>query len=107
MGNELTSSMPQISLNNQILITMLLGEILGWFLQTYGVALKPIDDAFLRMIKMIVVPLAFAGMITGIAGSDDFKKMGRLGLKSMVWFELATHSGAVLSLMKEGEHLAQ
>jgi len=45
---------------------------------------------FLRMIKMIIVPLIFAGLILGIAGVGDFKKMGRLGFKTMVWFELAT-----------------
>jgi len=94
MENQLveatTKKKGKISLANQIVIGMLLGIIFGYFFPAYGVAIKPLGDVFLRMIKMIIVPLIFAGLILGIAGVGDFKKMGRLGFKTMVWFELAT-----------------
>lgn len=80
----------RITLANQILIGMVLGILFGYFFPSQGVAFKPLGDAFLRMIKMIIVPLVFAGLVMGIAGTGDFKKMGRLGLKSIIWFELAT-----------------
>lgn len=90
LGEAVKIPKPRISLANQILIGMILGIVFGYFFPSQGVALKPIGDAFLRMIKMIIVPLVFAGLIMGIAGTGDFKKMGRLGLKSIIWFELAT-----------------
>lgn len=94
MENQLvqttTKKKSKISLANQIVIGMVLGIIFGYFFPAYGVAIKPLGDVFLRMIKMIIVPLIFAGLILGIAGVGDFKKMGRLGFKTMVWFELAT-----------------
>lgn len=85
-----TKGKSKLSLANQILLGMIAGIIFGYFFPTEGVALKPIGDAFLRMIKMIIAPLVFAGLIMGIAGTGDFKKMGRLGFKSIVWFEVAT-----------------
>ncbi|MDF2572252.1 MAG: sodium:dicarboxylate symporter [Sporomusa sp.] len=85
-----TKKKGKLSLANQIVIGMVLGIIFGYFFPSYGVAIKPLGDVFLRMIKMIIVPLIFAGLILGIAGVGDFKKMGRLGFKTMVWFELAT-----------------
>lgn len=81
---------PKIPLANQIVIGMVLGIVFGCVFPSYGVALKPLGDVFLRMIKMIIVPLIFSGLIMGIAGVGDFRKMGRLGLKSIIWFELAT-----------------
>lgn len=90
MGNAVNQSKPRISLINQILIALVLGIIFGYFFPAQGVALKPVGDAFMRMIKMIIVPLVFTGLVIGIAGAGDFKKMGRLGFKAMVWFELAT-----------------
>ncbi len=79
-----------IGLSAQIFIALFLGVVFGYVFPTYGQALQPIGDAFIRMIKMIVVPLIFSSLIMGIAGTGDFKKLGRLGAKAIIWFEVAT-----------------
>ena len=79
-----------IGLTTQIFIGLILGIIFGYAFPNYGVQLKPIGDMFIRMIKMIVVPLVVSSLIMGIAGTGDFKKLGRLGVKSIIWFEIAT-----------------
>lgn len=79
-----------IGISTQIFIALMLGILFGYIFPNYGVALKPVGDMFIRMIKMIVVPLVFSSLIMGIAGTGDFKKLGRLGAKSIIWFELAT-----------------
>ena len=85
-------------LATQIFIALFLGGLFGYFFPSQGVALKPLGDAFLRMIKMLIVPLIFATLITGIAGTGSFKKMGRLGLKAMIWFWSATTVAMIYGL---------
>lgn len=79
-----------LGLGSKIMIGMFLGFVFGHFFPTYGAALKPLGDIFIRMIKMIVVPLIFSALVMGIAGTGDFKKLGKLGLKATIWFEAAT-----------------
>jgi proton glutamate symport protein len=78
------------SLTTQIFIGLVLGVLIGHFWPDLGVAIKPLADAFLRMIKMIIAPLLFATLVVGIAGTGDLKSMGRIGLKAMVYFEVGT-----------------
>ncbi len=77
-------------LTTQILIGLILGILVGWLWPAWGVAIKPVADVFLRMIKMIIAPLLFATLVVGIAGTGDLKAMGRIGLKAIVYFEVAT-----------------
>lgn len=86
------------TLATQILLALILGIAFGYFLPDYGVALKPIGDTFVRMIKMIVVPIIFSSLVMGIAGTGDYKKLGRIGVKSIVWFEVATTLALVIGL---------
>lgn len=86
-------------LTTQIFLAMLIGIVFGYCFPAYGIALKPMGDMFIRMIKMIVVPLIFASLIMGIAGTGDFKKLGRLGAKSLLWFEGATTLALVVGLL--------
>ena len=100
-----------IGLSAQIMIALLLGVVFGYLFPTYGQALKPIGDGFIRMIKMIVVPLIFSSLIMGIAGTGDFKKLGRLGAKAIIWFECATTLALAVGLIianvfKPGEGVA-
>lgn len=88
-----------IGLSTQILIALVLGVVFGYIFPHYGVALKPIGDMFIRMIKMIVVPLIFSSLIMGIAGTGDFKKLGRLGIKALIWFEAATTVALFVGLL--------
>jgi proton glutamate symport protein len=82
----------------QIFIGLVLGILVGYFWPSFGVAIKPLADAFLRMIKMIIAPLLFATLVVGIAGTGDLKSMGRIGLKAILYFEIATTIALFLGL---------
>src|SRR4030095_5635755 len=81
-----------------IFIGLLAGIAVGFVWPTFGVAVKPLADAFLRVIKMIIAPLLFSTLVVGIAGTGDLKAMGRIGLKAIVYFEIATTISLFLGL---------
>ena len=85
-------------LTTQILIGLVAGVIVGAVWPSFGVAVKPLADAFLRMIRMIIAPLLFSTLVVGIAGTGDVKAMGRIGVKALVYFEIATTIALVLGL---------
>ena len=89
----------KIGLSKQILIGLAIGALVGYLFPDFGDKLKPVGDAFLRMIKMIVVPLIFSTLVMGIAGTGDFKKLGRLGGKAIIWFEFATTIALAIGLL--------
>jgi proton glutamate symport protein len=98
-------------LTTQIFIGLLLGIAVGYVWPNFGVAIKPLADAFLRMIKMIIAPLIFSTLVVGIAGTGDLRSMGRIGLKAIVYFEIATTVAlflglALVNLFKPGAGLA-
>src|SRR5947207_2435543 len=86
------------SLTTQIFIGLLLGIAVGYLWPQFGVAVKPLADVFLRMIKMIIAPLLFSTLVVGIAGTGDMKAMGRIGLKAIIYFEVATTIALFLGL---------
>jgi len=90
------SRMPSVT--TQIFIGLVLGIAVGYAWPSFGVGVKPLADAFLRMIKMIIAPLLFATLVVGIAGTGDMKSMGRIGVKAIVYFELATTVALFLGL---------
>jgi len=92
-------SKKKLGLSTQILLGLVLGALFGYFMPEVGTKLKPIGDGFVRMIKMIVVPLIFSTLIMGIAGTGDFKKLGRLGGKAIIWFEIATSAALAIGLI--------
>lgn len=89
--------MPPIT--TQIFIGLAIGILIGYAWPDAGVAIKPLADLFLRMIKMIIAPLIFATLVVGIAGTGDLRSMGRIGLKAIIWFELATTVALVIGLV--------
>lgn len=91
--------MKKLGLSTQILIGLILGALVGYLFPDVGDKLKPFGDGFLRLIKMIVVPLIFSTLVMGIAGTGDFKKLGRLGGKSIIWFEFATTIALAVGLI--------
>ena len=93
-----TSASRWPSVTTQILIGLLAGIAVGLLWPSFGVAVRPLADGFLRMIKMIIAPLLFATLVVGIAGTGDIKSMGRIGLKAIVYFEAATTVALVLGL---------
>ena len=95
-GAARSSRLPSVT--TQILIGLVLGIAVGELWPAFGVAVKPLADAFLRMIKMIIAPLLFSTLVVGIAGTGDLKAMGRIGLKAIVYFEVATTIALFLGL---------
>jgi len=86
------------SLTTQILIGLVVGAVLGAVWPAAGIAVKPLADAFLRMIKMIIAPLLFSTLVAGIAGAGDLKALGRIGFKAIVYFEVATTVALAIGL---------
>ena len=81
----------RVSLTRWIVISMVVGLVIGWLFPAWSQNLKVISSIFLRLIKCLVVPILVGTLITGIAGhSDDLKAVGRLALKSFVYFEVVT-----------------
>ena len=78
------------SVTTQIFIGLLVGIVVGYVWPGFGVSIKPLADMFLRMIKMIIAPLLFSTLVVGIAGTGDLRAMGRIGLKAIIYFEVAT-----------------
>lgn len=100
------------SLTAQILLGLVAGILLGWLRPDWGLAIKPVADIFLRMIKMIIAPLIFSTLVIGIAGAGDFKKVGRIGLKAIIYFEVATTIALLIGLVtvnvfKPGESISK
>ncbi len=78
------------NLVTQIFIGMLLGIVIGNFWPEAGSTMKILSDIFLRLIKTIISPLIFATLVVGIAGHSNLKQVGRMGLKAILYFEIAT-----------------
>ncbi|MGZ3331989.1 MAG: dicarboxylate/amino acid:cation symporter [Gemmatimonadaceae bacterium] len=89
----------RIPLTSWILIAMVVGVLIGTFAPAFAMTLKPVSTVFLRMIKSIIVPLIFGTLVVGIAGhGDDMKRVGRLALKSIIYFEIVTTLALVIGL---------
>src|SRR6266513_6221154 len=90
----------RIPLTSWIMISMVAGVLIGTFAPELAMNLKPVSTVFLRMIKSIIVPLIFGTLVVGIAGhGDDMKRVGRLALKSIVYFEIVTTLALVIGLL--------
>ena len=81
-----------------IFIALVLGVLFGWLFPQYAVKMQPLGDMFLRMVKMIIAPLIFATLTVGIAGHGDVKSLGKIGLKALIYFEIATTIALILGL---------
>jgi proton glutamate symport protein len=86
------------SLTTQIFIGLGLGILVGWLAPGVGVALRPLSLLFLNLIKSIIAPLIFATLVIGIAHTGDIKQVGRMGIKSLVYFEVVTTVALFLGL---------
>ncbi|HEY9868888.1 MAG TPA: cation:dicarboxylase symporter family transporter [Candidatus Obscuribacterales bacterium] len=85
-------------LTTQIFIGLALGVLVGWQAPQLGVALAPGGEIFLRLIKTIIAPLVFSTLVVGIAGAGSLHAVGRLGLKSLIYFEVVTTCALVVGL---------
>ncbi len=88
------------TLTQWIIAAMVVGVLIGVLFPQFGVSLSPISTVFLRMIKSIIVPLIFGTLVVGIAGhGDDMKRVGRLALKSIIYFEVVTTLALFIGLL--------
>jgi len=95
------------SLTTQILIGLVLGGVLGWISPDWGNKVYFLRDIFLNLIKSIIAPLVFSTLVVGIAGGGDLKKVGRMGVKALLYFEVVTTIAlfiglAVVNIIKPG-----
>ena len=83
----------------QVLFAIACGVLLGHFYPEQGTALKPLGDAFIKLIKMLITPIIFCTVVTGIAGMQDMKKIGRVGGKALLYFEVLSSSALLIGLL--------
>jgi len=88
-----------VSLWVQVLIAMALALVLGYLSPARAIAMKPLGDAFIRLITMIITILIFCTVVTGIAGMQDLKKVGRVGGKALLYFEIVSTIALVIGLI--------
>ena len=99
------------NLTTQVLVAMLLGALAGWMFPQIGAALKPFAELFIKMVKMVIGPLVFLMVVAGISGMGDLKKVGRVGVKAVVYFEVVTTVALVVglvagNLLHPGSHMS-
>jgi aerobic C4-dicarboxylate transport protein len=83
----------------QVLTAISIGVVLGHFAPETGAAMKPLGDGFIKLIKMIIAPVIFCTVVTGIAGMEDMKKVGRVGAKALLYFEIVTSIALAIGLL--------
>ncbi|MBI2517057.1 MAG: dicarboxylate/amino acid:cation symporter [Opitutae bacterium] len=74
----------------QVLLAIVAGVLLGHFNPGLGAALKPLGDAFIKLIKMLIGPIIFTTVVSGIGGMGNLRQVGRVGLKALIYFEVVT-----------------
>jgi aerobic C4-dicarboxylate transport protein len=78
------------NLTVQVIIAIILGILVGYFFPKFGAELKVLADAFVKLIKMVIAPIVFFTVVNGIAGMGDMKKVGKIGGKALIYFEIVT-----------------
>jgi aerobic C4-dicarboxylate transport protein len=83
----------------QVLLAMVAGIALGYVRPAAGVAMKPLGDAFIKLITMIITVIVFCTVASGIAGMEDMKKVGRVGIKALAYFEIVSTVALAIGLL--------
>lgn len=83
----------------QVIFAIVCGVLLGMFEPKLGVDMKPLGDGFVKLIKMIIAPVIFCTVVTGIAGMQDMKKVGRVGGKALLYFEVVSTFALAIGLL--------
>src|SRR6201995_4259440 len=96
----LANKKPRIyqSLYAQVITAVIIGVILGHFYPTSGEAMKPLGDAFIKLIKMMIAPIIFCTVVVGLAGMEDMKKVGKTGGLALLYFEVVSSIALVVGL---------
>ena len=83
----------------QVVVCVLLGILIGFIKPDWGVALKPVGDAFIKLIKMLLAPIIFGTLVIGIAKMGDMKEIGRVGVKALIYFEIVSTLALVIGMV--------
>src|SRR5471032_1917793 len=83
----------------QVLIAIALGVMIGHFFPDLGKALKPLGDGFISLIKMMIAPVIFCTVVHGIGSMGDLKKLGRVGVKTLLYFEVISTVALAIGLL--------
>lgn len=83
----------------QVIFAIIVGILLGYFFPEFGESLKPLGDAFIKLVKMIIAPVIFLTVVTGIAGMNDMKSVGRVAGKAMLYFLLFSTLALVVGMV--------
>ncbi len=83
----------------QVLVAIVLGVIIGALWPSFGTSLKPLGDAFIKLIKVLIAPIIFTTVVVGLAGMGDLKKVGRVGWKALLYFETVSTLALVIGLL--------
>ena len=83
----------------QVLTAIVFGVLLGYFYPQLGEQMKPLGDGFIKLIKMLIAPIIFCTVVHGIASMEDLKKVGRVGLKALIYFEVVTSLALIVGLV--------
>lgn len=83
----------------QVLLGIILGGVIGYVWPEFGAQLKPLGDAFVSLVKMLIGPIIFTTVVVGLAGMGDLKKAGKVGLRAFVYFEVVTTLALVIGLV--------
>src|SRR5450631_709386 len=86
------------SLYLQVIVAIVIGVLIGHFYPETGTAMKPLGDAFIKLIKMIIAPIIFCTVVVGIAGMEDMKKVGKTGGYALLYFEVVSSIALVVGL---------
>ena len=87
------------SLSTQVVTAVVLAAIVGYFFPTTAAAMKPLGDAYIRLITMLITLIIFCTVVSGIAGMSDFKKVGRIGGKALLYFEAVSTLALIIGLV--------
>jgi aerobic C4-dicarboxylate transport protein len=87
------------SLYAQVLVAIVIGVLLGYFYPELGAKMKPLGDAFIKLIKMLIAPIIFCTVVVGIAGMEDMKKVGKTGALALIYFEVVSTIALIVGLV--------
>ncbi len=87
------------SLYVQVILAILIGILIGIVYPDFAVQMKPLGDGFIKLIKMVIAPLIFSSIVIGIAGMQDVKKVGKIGLTAIIYFEIMTTIALIIGLV--------
>jgi len=87
------------SLYFQVIMAVIIGILLGHFMPSLGEMMKPLGDAFIKLIKMLIAPIIFCTVVVGIAGMEDMKKVGKTGGLALLYFEIVSSIALVVGLV--------